>query len=160
MVQPGAALSFVKSLHMNIIQGGEMSLTWSSPSSSACLLTAWYVQESLQGVHCYGKQMSLRKTNDSYRRHLTNSFTTVYLEQYLKDHWIFLGNKRVLALGWANWKRQLIGCLTQLFLSHLDFSIPGYSFEISLKKNTCCWDNLSHELAGMSYYKNPKSVVG
>lgn len=24
------------------------------------------------GLHCYGKQMSLRKTNDSYRRHLTN----------------------------------------------------------------------------------------
>lgn len=49
MVQPGAALSFVKSLHGNIIQGGEMSLSWSSPSSSAHLLTAWYVQESPQG---------------------------------------------------------------------------------------------------------------
>lgn len=30
-------------------------------------------------------------------------------------------------------KRQIMGCLTQL-LSHLDFSIPGYSFEISLIK--------------------------
>lgn len=30
-------------------------------------------------------------------------------------------------------KRQIIGCLAQL-LNHLDLSIPGYSFEISLIK--------------------------
>lgn len=49
MLQPGAALSAVRSLHENIIQGGDMSLSWSSASSSAHLLTAWYVQERLQG---------------------------------------------------------------------------------------------------------------
>lgn len=33
MVQSGVALTFVKSLHGNILQGGEMSLSWPSPSS-------------------------------------------------------------------------------------------------------------------------------
>lgn len=65
MMQPGAALSFVKGLNGNIIQGGEMNLSWSFSSSSAHMLTSWYVPESLQGIHCCGKQMSLRKTNDS-----------------------------------------------------------------------------------------------
>lgn len=57
------------------------------------------------------------------------SFTTVYLVQYVKDCCVFLGNKRVSAPGWAscNLKRQLIGCLTELFLSQLNFSISGYS---------------------------------
>lgn len=46
MAQPGAALAFVKSRHGNIFQGGEMSLSWPSPSSSVRLLTDWCVQEA------------------------------------------------------------------------------------------------------------------
>lgn len=64
------------------------------------------------------------------------SFTTVHLVcVYVKDHWVFLGNKSVSSrmIKLYRLKRQTIGCLTQL-LSHLDFSIPGYSFEISLTK--------------------------
>lgn len=63
------------------------------------------------------------------------SFATAHLEQCVKNHWAFLGNKsassRVIKL--YGLKRQIIGCLTQV-LSHSDFSIPGYSFEISLIK--------------------------
>lgn len=63
------------------------------------------------------------------------SFAPAHLEQCAKDHWAFIGNKsassRVIKL--YGLKRQIVGCLRQL-LSHLDFSIPGYSFEISLIK--------------------------
>lgn len=44
MVQPGAALAFLRSHHGNILHRGEMSLSW--PSSSVHLLTAWCVQEA------------------------------------------------------------------------------------------------------------------
>lgn len=85
----------VKSLHWTLIQGGVTGLLWSSLAH--LLITLLCIRKPL-GAYRYGKEMSLRKTNDSSRRFLDkHRFTAVYLQHYVKDHLVFLGKKRMLA---------------------------------------------------------------